>query len=150
MNISEFLRSRRSEFTWLLKAPLTIDNGCKILLRPGISAISDLQEYIQKETIKAGKVFAFGGYLEDQVFFLLFGHLSRGSLVNLEKGKFLKKGEKIANLGTFEENAGWPPHLHFQIIKDMEEFNGDYPGVAKKSELDHYRNNCPDPMIIFI
>jgi hypothetical protein len=52
-------------------------------------------------------------------------------------------------LGTFEENGGWPPHLHFQIIRDMEGFLGDYPGVAKKSELDHYQNNCPDPMIIF-
>ena len=65
------------------------------------------------------------------------------------KGKFIKKREKIADMGTFEENGGWPPHLHFQIIKDMEGYLGDYPGVAKKSELDHYKNNCPDPMIIF-
>ena len=87
--------------------------------------------------------------LGGHAFFLLFGHLSHLSLVNLYTGKFIKKGEKIGDLGTFEENGGWPPHLHFQIIKDMEGYLGDYPGVARKSELDHYMNNCPDPMIIF-
>jgi murein DD-endopeptidase MepM/ murein hydrolase activator NlpD len=213
LNFSKFLKSHKSEFTWLLKAPLTIINGYKVLLKPGISGISDLQEFIQAGIARSGKKFAFGGYLEDrevyknvslfgsddprtihlgldiwieahtpiyipldghihsfqdnhtagdygptiitehsleeQSFYLLFGHLGRENLHNLKKGKIIKKGEKLCNLGTFEENGGWPPHLHFQIIRDMEGFLGDYPGVAKKSELDHYQNNCPDPMIIF-
>jgi murein DD-endopeptidase MepM/ murein hydrolase activator NlpD len=85
----------------------------------------------------------------EHTFYFLFGHLNQNNLANLHEGKFIKKGEKIADLGTFEENGGWPPHLHFQIIKDLEGCSGDYPGVVKKSDLDHYQQNCPDPMIIF-
>jgi len=214
LNFSDFLEAHKLEFTWLFKAPLTIDNGCEILLKPGITDIDRVSCYIQKKITEANKKFAYGGYLENrdiyrnaqlfesdeprtihigldiwcdagtpvilpidgyvhslqdnktsgdygptiitkhclkhQSFFLLFGHLSHVSFINLEEGEFIKKGKKLADLGTFEENGNWPPHLHFQIVKDMEGYKGDYPGVAKISELDHYRVNCPDPMIIFI
>jgi len=78
----------------------------------------------------------------------LYGHLSLASLNGLEEGRFIPGGEPFAELGKQEENGYWPPHLHFQIIKDMQGLKGDYPGVCKFSEREKYLANCPDPNLI--
>jgi murein DD-endopeptidase MepM/ murein hydrolase activator NlpD len=78
----------------------------------------------------------------------LYGHLSQASLSGLEEGKFIPAGAKIAELGAKEENGYWPPHLHFQLIENMEGLKGDYPGVCKFSEREKYLANCPDPNLI--
>ncbi|MFI5187661.1 MAG: hypothetical protein ACHQF0_13100 [Chitinophagales bacterium] len=57
----------------------------------------------------------------------------------------IKKGDVIGEFGIPSENGHWPPHLHFQIIIDMGEWKGDYPGVCKFSERKKYLENCPDP-----
>ncbi|SFC73643.1 Peptidase family M23 [Zunongwangia mangrovi] len=86
--------------------------------------------------------------IEDEVFYSLYGHLSRNSLKNLQVGQKFKAQEKIAELGAAEENGDYAPHLHFQIIKDLQENKGDYPGVASKKDLDFYLGNCPDPNLL--
>ncbi len=78
-------------------------------------------------------------------FHTLYGHLSRDSLKGLKPGTAFMAGEKIADLGTKRENGGWPPHLHFQIILDIGSAKGDYPGVCRRSEQDHWLGICPDP-----
>jgi murein DD-endopeptidase MepM/ murein hydrolase activator NlpD len=78
----------------------------------------------------------------------LYGHLNLASLSGLEEGKFIPAGAKIAELGAKEENGYWPPHLHFQLIENMEGLKGDYPGVCKFSEREKYLANCPDPNLI--
>lgn len=87
--------------------------------------------------------------LEDKMFYTLFGHLDSESLSNLFEGKKVKKGEKLCSVGTFPENGDWPPHLHFQIIADMVEMKGDYPGVCSLREKEKYIKICPDPIIFF-
>lgn len=86
--------------------------------------------------------------LNGLVFHSLYGHLSSNSLDGLSKGKKITKGDLMAILGTIDENGGWPPHLHFQLILDMEGNDGDYPGVCKPSEKEKYALNCPDPDLI--
>lgn len=83
-----------------------------------------------------------------QVFHTLYGHLSWDSIQQIEVGERIAGGSKIGALGIPAENGGWPPHLHFQCIVDMEGYMGDYPGVCKLSERDRYLNNCPDPMLM--
>jgi murein DD-endopeptidase MepM/ murein hydrolase activator NlpD len=78
-------------------------------------------------------------------FHTLYGHLSRDSLKGLKPGTAFMAGEKIADLGTKRENGGWSPHLHFQIILDIGSAKGDYPGVCRRSEQDHWLSICPDP-----
>ncbi len=78
-------------------------------------------------------------------FYTLHGHLSRDSLKGLRPGAAFMAGEQIASLGTRNENGGWPPHLHFQVILDLKGMRGDYPGVCKRSERDHWLAICPDP-----
>jgi murein DD-endopeptidase MepM/ murein hydrolase activator NlpD len=78
-------------------------------------------------------------------FHTIYGHLSRDSLKGLKRGDAFMAGERIASLGTRRENGGWPPHLHFQVILDIGEARGDYPGVCRSSERDHWLSICPDP-----
>lgn len=83
--------------------------------------------------------------LEEDRFYTLYGHLSLRSLQQLSEGDHISKGTVFAELGVAAENGHWPPHLHFQLIKDIGEHKGDYPGVCKFSEKDRYLGNCPDP-----
>lgn len=86
--------------------------------------------------------------LEDQIFYTLYGHLSLESLEEKFEGKFVKKAEKIGELGTHEVNGDYAPHLHFQIIKDLHQKKGDYPGVCSKDDLHFFKENCPDPNLL--
>jgi len=86
--------------------------------------------------------------LEGCSFHTLYGHLSLNSIKNLREGGNIKSGDVIGEFGIPMENGQWPPHLHFQIIKELGEWKGDYPGVCKYSEGDIYLNNCPDPDLI--
>jgi len=81
----------------------------------------------------------------DLTFHTLYGHLSRESLDRLRSGRAISAGQRIATLGTADVNGGWPPHLHFQVILDIGEAKGDFPGVFRKSQRGHWRLVCPDP-----
>lgn len=78
-------------------------------------------------------------------FYSLYGHLALKDLDNLTVGKFIHAGEVFAHFGMPAENGQWPPHLHFQLILDMESKKGDYPGVCSLPDRQKYLNNCPDP-----
>jgi peptidoglycan LD-endopeptidase LytH len=78
----------------------------------------------------------------------LYGHLSRRNLEGLAVGGKIEKGKKLGSFGNQDENGHWPPHLHFQLMFDMEGCVGDYPGVAKFSEKDKWLKNIPDPNLI--
>lgn len=83
--------------------------------------------------------------LNGQKFYTLYGHLSLKSLKNIKEGNLIKKGQKFSELGPYPENGDWPPHLHFQLITDMKNKIGDFPGVCAPSELEYYKNLCPNP-----
>ena len=81
-------------------------------------------------------------------FHTLYGHLSKSDLDGLQIGKEIRKGEVFAHFGDQDENGYWPPHLHLQLVIDMEGKTGDYPGVCKYSERTYYLQNCPDPELL--
>jgi peptidoglycan LD-endopeptidase LytH len=100
---------------------------------------------------------AFGDYgptiilehmLEGIIFFTLYGHLNRNSLTNLQKGQIVKAGQEIARVGDVHENGQWPPHLHFEIIKDLGGMRGDFPGVCAINDREKYLDLCPDPNLL--
>ena len=86
--------------------------------------------------------------LETANFYTLYGHLSLNDITGLRKGKFISRGEPFAHFGPPEENGNWPPHLHFQLIMDMSNYEGDHPGVCKLSEAEKYLQNSPNPDLI--
>jgi murein DD-endopeptidase MepM/ murein hydrolase activator NlpD len=94
-----------------------------------------------------GPVILLEHTLAEGTLFSLYGHLSQGSLTGLFPGKAFRQGEALASLGGPAENGGYAPHLHFQLIRDPEGYQGDYPGVCARGSLDYYRKNCPDPLV---
>jgi murein DD-endopeptidase MepM/ murein hydrolase activator NlpD len=80
--------------------------------------------------------------------YTLYGHLSRQSLDGLNAGDFVNAGQQIATLGNATENGQWPPHLHFQLMFDMEGKAGDYPGVCSHSDKATYLQNIADPQLL--
>lgn len=100
---------------------------------------------------------AFGDYgatiilthnLDGYTFHTLYGHLSLNSLKNLYEGAVVRKGDVFCEFGIPFENGQWPPHLHFQVINDIDGKKGDYPGVCALSEKEKYMANCPDPDLL--
>ncbi len=97
-----------------------------------------------------GPVIILRHELNGCVFHTLYGHLTEASLDGLEPGQGIARGQRIAEIGARPLNGDWTPHLHFQLIEDIGDWNGDYPGVVRRDELDYYRENCPDPMPLLI
>ena len=81
-------------------------------------------------------------------FYTLYGHLSLESLDGLYEGKEFAKGEVLATLGTPDINVHYAPHLHFQIVLDIEDSYGDYPGVCSQNDLEFFKKNCPNPNLL--
>ena len=81
-------------------------------------------------------------------FYTLYGHLSLASIEKLKGGQEFKQGDEIATLGDPNVNGDYPPHLHFQIIKDIQGIKGDCPGVCSKNDLEFYKANCPNPDLL--
>ena len=86
--------------------------------------------------------------LEGTVFYSLYGHLGRTEWRALRVGQQLAAGEAFAAVGPFPENGDWPPHLHFQLMADMQGCVGDFPGVARPSEREKWAALCPDPNLV--
>ncbi len=81
-------------------------------------------------------------------FYTLYGHLSVESLDGLYKGMHITQGTPFCNIGNYPVNGGWPPHLHFQIITDLLDREGEFPGVARPGQREVWLSLSPDPNLI--
>ena len=84
--------------------------------------------------------------IQGEPLYSLFGHLSTATLEGLYPGKVFLAGERFGFLGNPHENGGYAPHVHFQLIRELEGSQGDYPGVCSLDRLEYYRENCPNPL----
>jgi 4-aminobutyrate aminotransferase-like enzyme/Ser/Thr protein kinase RdoA (MazF antagonist) len=85
---------------------------------------------------------------DGEKFFTLYGHLTRETLTGLKEGQRVGRGEEFARVGTTDENGGWMPHVHFQIIFDLLDLGADFPGVAYASQREVWTNLSPDPNVL--
>jgi peptidoglycan LD-endopeptidase LytH len=92
-----------------------------------------------------GPVIILRHELDGFEFHSLYGHLAETSLDGLSCGKAISAGKPVAKIGARPMNGNWPPHLHFQLIHDMQGSNGDYPGVVRLADVEFFKSNCPDP-----
>ncbi len=97
-----------------------------------------------------GPVIILRHRLDEFEFHSLYGHLAEASLEGLYDGKSVASGEKVAQIGPRPINGNWTPHLHFQLVQDMQDYHGDYPGVVRLVELEFFKQNCPDPLALII
>lgn len=83
--------------------------------------------------------------VDGPTFWTLYGHLSHASIGKLSVGQHVSGGEAFVELGPFEENGGWVPHLHFQVITDRLDMEGTFPGVAAPGHLATWLSLSPSP-----
>jgi 4-aminobutyrate aminotransferase-like enzyme/Ser/Thr protein kinase RdoA (MazF antagonist) len=81
-------------------------------------------------------------------FYTLYGHLSEDSLAGLHEGMSVARGQRIGRIGAPPGNGGWPPHLHLQIVVDLLDARGDFPGVAPASRREVWLGLSPDPNLL--
>lgn len=74
--------------------------------------------------------------------FLTYGHLMHD--IKVSKGQFCKSGEIVGKVGFPNENGGWYPHLHVQLMNKI--FIDECGGISK---IDGYLPKN-DPKIRFL
>jgi 4-aminobutyrate aminotransferase-like enzyme len=132
----------------------TIHLGMDLFVEPGtpVSAPFDATVYAVADNTAAldyGPVVILQHRTDDGLeFFTLYGHLSRQALASLHVGDRVGRGQSFARVGAPDENGGWSPHLHFQIILDLLELSTDFPGVAFASQREVFKGLSPDPNLI--
>ncbi len=85
---------------------------------------------------------------DGEKFFTLYGHLSKDSISSLNAGQHVARGQQFARVGSSNENGGWTPHVHFQIILDLLELGADFSGVAYASQRAVWTSLSPDPNLL--
>jgi murein DD-endopeptidase MepM/ murein hydrolase activator NlpD len=76
--------------------------------------------------------------------FMLYGHLSRASLLILKENQRVKAGDLIGWVGESHENGGWNPHVHIQFSW-LEPAQVDLPGAVAVSDSELASLIFPDP-----
>lgn len=171
--LSAYLKTRRKDLAWggynekrglyrrseLFSAKVeeeeirNIHLGIDIWVDAGTPVLAALSGRVHSFANNAG----FGDYgptiilehqFQGQNFFTLYGHLSLESLNDIREGQGVDKGQQIATLGTPSENGNYAPHLHFQIMRELQGRRGDFPGVTSIKELEEYLEVCPDPNLL--
>ncbi len=133
--------------------PRSIHLGIDIWLKEGNPVYSPLPGIIhsfkENETFgDYGPTLILEHLIEGEIFYTLYGHLSKDSIENKKVGQQVRRGDEIAKIGSENVNGNWPPHLHFQVIIDMLGNEGDFPGVAPPSAIEYFHNLCIDPNLI--
>jgi len=94
----------------------------------------------------------YGGYviLEHNLpngvtFYSLYGHLAPNSLKHLTHGTKVQAGTQIGEIGGYEENGGWWPHLHLQLLTETPPANGTPPGACERQLWNTAKSLYPNP-----
>lgn len=135
------------------ESPRTVHLGVDLWVQPETPVFSPISGKIHSFQNNAaegdyGPTLIIAHRIDDLTFYTLYGHLSLDSIENCQINHPVQPGQEIARVGNISVNGHWPPHLHFQIITDMQERWGDFPGVASLSERDTWLDLCPDPNLI--
>ena len=80
----------------------------------------------------------YGGYLilehalpSGTKFYSLYGHLAPESLTHLSAGTAINTGEPIGKVGNYDENGGWWPHVHLQLLTEEPLLEATPPGACE-------------------
>jgi len=135
------------------ESPRTIHLGIDLWAKAGTSVFAPLEGKIhsfKNNTVNGdyGPAIILEHQIENVTFYTLYGHLSTDSIENLHEGQYVSGGQEIARIGNYRTNGNWPPHLHFQIITDMQGEKGDFCGVASLEDRESLLEICPDPNLI--
>lgn len=132
----------------------TLHVGMDVFMGAGTAVMAPLDGVVHSVADNAGPL-DYGPTIilehspaDGPTFYTLYGHLSRESIHDLRAGDAIRQGQSIAAIGDRDVNGGWPPHLHFQLIGDLLDRVGEFPGVAPASARALWLSLCPDPNLI--
>ena len=137
-----------------IKAP-TIHLGMDLFLEPGELILAPFEGIVHSLANNEG--FRENGptlILEHKAgdtslkFYTMYSHLNKDSLEGLAPGKSVKKGDQIGQVGVPAVNGDWPASLHFQLMCDIFDMQGDFPSYALPSQRELWLSICPDPNTI--
>ena len=78
-------------------------------------------------------------------FYSIWGHLSHRTAQRWQPGDTIAAGTQFAELGDFDENGWWLPHLHLQLcLLALPDFS-EAPGVGELAFAEVWRDIFPDP-----
>jgi 4-aminobutyrate aminotransferase-like enzyme/Ser/Thr protein kinase RdoA (MazF antagonist) len=129
----------------------SIHIGLDIFMEPGTSVMAPITGTLHSFQDNAherdyGPTIILEHKISDTItFYTLYGHLSRSSLQGLFIGQPIAAGQAFCQIGPMPENGNWSPHLHFQVILDMLDKQGDFPGVTFPENRAVWTSICPDP-----
>ncbi|MBD3224769.1 MAG: peptidoglycan DD-metalloendopeptidase family protein [Caldithrix sp.] len=135
------------------KEPRTVHLGIDLFVQSGVRVLAPLDSTVHSfqnnnNDGDYGPTIILQHDFNDLTFYTLYGHLTLDSIESMDSGQFIPAGRPFAKVGDFPVNGNWPPHLHFQIITDMQGHWGDFPGVAATADRSRLLERCPDPNLI--
>jgi 4-aminobutyrate aminotransferase-like enzyme/Ser/Thr protein kinase RdoA (MazF antagonist) len=134
--------------------PRTIHLGLDLFCSAGIPVLAPLDGIVHGVRDNAGdRDYGPTVILRHEIergptFFTLYGHLGRDVIGKLQPGTQVRRGDWIGTVGGIGVNGGWPPHPHVQIICDLLDREGEFPGVARADQRDVWLSLSPDANLI--
>ena len=131
----------------------TVHLGVDLFLEPGAPILAPLGGRVHSVRNNADAldygptVILEHSPVDGPTFYTLYGHLAEDVLA-LRPGMPIARGDAFAHIGEFAVNGHWPPHLHFQIVTDLFDRAGEFPGVAAPSERAVWLSLSPDPNLV--
>lgn len=130
----------------------TVHLGIDLFAPAGTEVMSPLPGHVHDTEVCEGHL-DYGGLVilrhelpDGTVFGTLYGHLDPDSIAELCPGQAIDAGESFAQLGSPQENGGWPPHLHLQVLAADPSVLPDVPqGVADPDDLEWHLRVYPNP-----
>lgn len=131
----------------------TVHIGVDLFMEPGAQVFTPFDARVHsvghnRGMLDYGPTVILEHQTDTVTFWTLYGHLDDGVLGSLVPGGTIQRGQPFARVGTFPANGNWAPHLHFQIITDPLDFQGDFPGVCRPSQRELWKALSPDPNLI--
>jgi 4-aminobutyrate aminotransferase-like enzyme/Ser/Thr protein kinase RdoA (MazF antagonist) len=130
----------------------TVHLGIDVFAPAGTEVMSPLPGHVHDTEVCEGHL-DYGGLVilrhqlpDGTVFGTLYGHLDPDSIAELCPGQAIDAGESFARLGSPQDNGGWPPHLHLQVLAADPSALPEVPrGVADPDDLEWHLRIYPDP-----
>ncbi|HSR16439.1 MAG TPA: aminotransferase class III-fold pyridoxal phosphate-dependent enzyme [Gemmatimonadales bacterium] len=134
--------------------PRTVHLGIDLFVPAGVAVLAPLDGIVEAVRDNAG----FRDYgptiilrhepEEGVRFWTLYGHLGHDALGERRPGEAVRRGDRLGTVGDLDVNGGWPPHPHVQIILDLLDRDGEFPGVARSDQRPVWLSLCPDPNLL--
>ena len=132
----------------------TVHLGADVFMPPGAPIYAPLAGSVYAVVDNAGEqdygptVILKHEPAEGPTFYTLYGHLAPDALERWSEGQRLAAGDLLAHIGDYPRNGNWAPHLHFQIVADMLDYAGNFPGVCSPRARAIWTSLSPDPNLI--